>query len=175
MAMRGRDRVDVLARLKFAVTGELNDEVYDTGLYAVGVDGWLVVIGDGWDFMKLIEREQAARLSDDGEVLFLYTDDTPMCAEITSFAGGNEAWSISYDGSNGVGTPTLMGHVPDRARSVLTDAQNEQEAAGGATADVDHIYDVVAKLGQKLVGFRHDETLSEGAHLPVFNLEVVHA
>jgi len=52
IALRDRDRVDVFARLKLEVTGELNEEVYDTGLYAVDVDGWLVLIGDGWDFMS---------------------------------------------------------------------------------------------------------------------------
>lgn len=173
--MRDRDRRDVFARLKFAVAGELHEAVYDTGLYAVDVDGWLVVIGDGWDFMNLVEREQAARLSDRGEVLFLYTDDTPMRAEITSFVGGTEAWSIAYDGSDGAGTPEVAGLLPDGAQALLAEAREAQAAAGGASADVDHIYGVVADLGRQLVGFRHDETLSEGAHRPVFQLGVAAA
>lgn len=159
----------------FAVTGELNEEVYDTGLYTVDIDGWLIVFGDGWDFMGLIEREQAVRLSDRGEVVFLYTDDTPMCAEIAFFVGGKEVWSISYDGLNGIGTPVLAGQLPDGVTSVLALARKEQEAAGGATADVDHLYDVVAEAGRKVVGFRHDETLSTGAHLPIFQLAVANA
>ena len=150
---------------------ELNEEVYDTGLYAVTVDGWLVVMGDGWDFMDLIERDQAIRLSEGGEVIFLYTDDTPMSAELTSFAGGKEAWSITYDGSNGIGTLGLAGQLTDAMQAVIADARKEQDAAGGADAEVDHLYGGVAELGHKLVGFRHDETLSAGKHLPILQLQ----
>ena len=173
VAMRGRDRADVLARLKLAVKRELNEGVYDTGVYAVDADGWLVVIGDGGDFMDRIERADASRLSDGGEVIFLYTDDTPMRAEITSFVGGEAAWSLTYDGSDGVAAPALSGKLPEVAEGLIAQAREEQEAAGGAESGVDHFYDVVAALGRELVGFRHDETLSAGEHLPILELEDV--
>lgn len=164
LATRALDRTAVLTRLGLSVTEELNEEVYDPGLYGVDVDGWFVVFGDGWDFMRLVEPEQARALSSAGEVLYLFTDDTPMCAQLTSYAGGAERWSIVYTGTDEVAEPQLTGPVPDPANTILAELRKEQAAQG---SEVDCMYELVPKLAQALVGFRHDETLSEGAHLPV--------
>jgi len=171
LAIRGRDRADVLAKLKFGVEAEVSE--VDTGLYAVEIDGWLVVMGHGWDFMDLVTRLAAARLSNrsGAEVLYLYTDDTPMSAELTSFVDGSVQWSIVYDGTGGPGRATTEGVLPPEAKPIITAAEAAQKAAGGAKADVDHVYDIVAELGLALVGFRHDRTLDEGKHLPVYQLK----
>lgn len=171
LAIRGRDRTDVLARLKFGVEAELS-EVHDPGLYAVEIDGWLVVIGAGWDFMDLVTRLAAARLSSrcGAEVLYLYTDDTPMTAEITSFLEGQVQWSILYDGTAGPGRATTEGALPPEAKPIIAARQEAQKAAG-PKANVDHVYDTVAALGLALIGFRHDRTLDEGKYLPVYQLK----
>ena len=71
IAMRGRDKAEVLARLKVIVTGEIEDEIYDPGLYAFDIGSWLVIFGDGWDYMDVLTRRDAARLSNKGELLLL--------------------------------------------------------------------------------------------------------
>jgi hypothetical protein len=167
---RGIDRADVLRQLGFSVTAELSEEVFDPGLYAVQIDAWFVVIGDGRDHMDLVTRDHAAKLSERGDALFVFTTDTAMCAEITAFAEGAMAWSILYDGSNGVTKPELFGRPPDEAREVMVAAYVRQDEEGGASAGVDHVYDIPAEVGLRLVGFRHDETLGGGKHLPVYEL-----
>lgn len=157
----------MLAQLQLTATDELQEEVYDPGLYAVAVGDWFVVIGDGSDFMDLVGRDQAIALSKHAPAVYFFTDDAPMCAEITSFVAGQPAWTVSYDGSGGVSTPTLEGIVPTAVQSILAEARKEQNAAG---PDVDHMYDVAANLGRALVGFRHDETLADAAHLPILQL-----
>lgn len=171
LAVRAGDRAEALSRLRFSIAEELNEEVYDTGLYAVDVPDWFVVMGDGWDFMDLVERTQAARLSDHHEVMFFYTDDTPMCAEATLFLGGQMLWSVTYDGATG--TPLVEGVLPDSVGSILAAARAEQKAAGGPEADVDWVYGSVAEIGHSIVGFRHEETLSAGEHLPIYQLEAL--
>jgi hypothetical protein len=178
LATRGRDREQVLARLKFSVTTTHDAAVYDTGLYALEVNGWLVVFGDGWDYMDIVQRGEAQRLSDDGEVLYLYTDDTPMRAAIVSFVGGVEAWSIAYNGENGVSEPELAGKLPVIGEQLLATARAARARSRAwwrrllrpSEPVADHIYDVVAELGRELTGFRHDRTLVEGKHLPVYAL-----
>lgn len=169
--MRGRDRADVLARMKFEIAEELIEEVYDTGLYALEVEDWLVVIGDGWDFMELVPRRLAAKLSNGGEVIFFYTDDTPMKAELTSFADGKVQWSITYDGEDGVSQPAIEGKLPGVSTRVIAAAEKAQRGAGGPKAGVDHIYEITAELGLALVGFRHDQTLGSGNHVPIYRLK----
>lgn len=172
LATRGRDRDATLGRLKFKVTAEIVEPVYDTGLYALEVDDWLVVIGDGFDFMGEVKRAQAAKLSDEGDVMYLFADDSAMAFELAMFSAGKELWSIAYDGSDGVTAPTLEGAVPREVRALLAKLEKEQAKAGGPKADVDHIYDLAPTYGEEVVGFRHDESLSSGDHVPIWQLAV---
>jgi hypothetical protein len=169
IAVRASERAEALSQLQFSVTHELTEAVHDTGLYAVAIADWFVIIGDGNDFMDLVERRQAERLSARAEVLFFYTNDTEMYAELSCYRGGETSWSIFYDGSDGIAEPTIDGPVPARARSIIAAALDEQKAAGEDAADF--IYDAVAEIGRDLVGFRHDQTLGDGAHLPIYQLE----
>lgn len=170
LATRGRDRDAVLGRLKFKILDELVEPVYDTGLFALEVDDWLVVIGDGFDHMGEVKRAQAAKLSDEADVLYLYTDDSAMAFELAMFSEGKELWSITYDGSDGVTAPAFKGTIPFRARSLLAQLEKEQAKAGGPKAGVDHIYELAPTYAKELTGFRHDESLSSGEHVPVWQL-----
>lgn len=172
LATRGRDREGLLRRLQVKVIAEIAEEVYDRGLYALEVEDWLVVIGDGSVHMSEIKRAQAAKLSDEGDVVYLYTDDGPMMFELAMFSGGTEHWSIEYSGSDGVTAPAFEGQVPMRARVLLAGLEKEQAKAGGPKAGVDHIYDLAAVYGKELVGFRHDESLGSGDHVPIWQLAV---
>lgn len=170
LATKGRDRDEVLARLGFQVIAELVEEVYDTGLYALEVDDWLVVIGDGFDYMTVVKRAQAAKLSEGGDVVYLYTDDSAMAFELAMFSGGAASWSISYDGSDGVTAATFEGKVPFEVRAWHARLEKQQAEAGGPKAGVDHIYELAPAYAEKIVGFRHDESLRSGDHVPIWQL-----
>lgn len=170
MATRGRDRDELLARLRFKIVGELVEEVYDTGLYALELDAWFVVIGDGSDHMDKVKRAEAAKLSDGGDVIWLATDDSTMTSELAMFGAGAQLWSTTYDGSDGVMEPTFEGAVPWAARTLLARLEKEQARAGGPKADVDHIYGLAPAYAMELVGFRHDESLGSGDHVPIWQL-----
>ncbi|MDX2088605.1 MAG: hypothetical protein SFX73_12190 [Kofleriaceae bacterium] len=169
-ATKGRDRDDVLGRLGFKIVEEIVEPVYDPGLYALEVDDWLVVIGDGYDHMHSVKRAQAAQLSDGGDVVYLFTDDTPMTFELAMFRAGEPLWTITYDGSDGVTSPTFAGKVPFAMRALLGRLEKEQAKAGGPKADVDHIYELAPVYAKDLVGFRHDESLGSHDHLPIWKL-----
>lgn len=170
LATRGRERNDVLERLQLQIVGELIEEVYDPGFYALEVEDWLVVIGDGRDDMTKVKRNQAQKLSDGGEVLYLDMDDSVMAFELAMFRDNAEAWSVAYDGSDGVTDPQLHGAVPWDVRVLLARLEKQQAGAGGPKAEVDHIYELGATYAGQLVGFRHDETLGSGNHVPVWQV-----
>lgn len=172
VAVRDGTRDDVLAQLQFAAKAQHDEAIYDTGLYAVDVNGWVIVIGDGWDFMDLVQREHAAQLARRGEVVFFYADDSAMATELSSFSEGGLRWSFAYDGSDGPRAPQLEGDVPEAVTAALAAALDEKARATGEDADLDYIYDVAAAAGLELLGFRHDQSLSSGKHLPIFELSV---
>lgn len=170
LATRGRERETVLRRLSYKVIAEIVEEVYDTGLYALEIDDWLIVIGDGSDYMDQVKRAQARKLSDEGDVLYLYTDDSTMTFELAMFSSGAELWAIAYDGSDGVTSPVIEGAIPFEVRALLARLEAAQAKAGGPKADVDHIYDLAPTYAKQLVGFRHDESLGSGEHVPIWQL-----
>lgn len=170
LATRGRDRDDVLERLRFKIIGELVEEVYDTGLYALEVDDWLVVLGDGFTHMDKVKRAEAARLSEGGDVIFLHTDDAAMTFEVAMFGEREEKWSITYDGSDGVTAPVFAGAVPWGARTLHAKLEKAQANAGGPKSEVDHIYDLAAAYAMEVVGFRHDRSLGTGEHVPIWQI-----
>lgn len=170
LATRGRAPEDVLGHLRLKVTGELVEPVYDTGLYALEVDDWTVVIGDGFDHKDKVKRAAAAKLSEGGEVIYLATDDSTMTFELAMFQGGEARWSIAYDGRDGVTAPTLAGPVPMAARALLARLEKKQSAAGGPKSAVDQIYELAPTYAKEVVGFRHDETLGSGDHVPIWQV-----
>lgn len=170
LATRGRDPADVLERLKFKVVGELVEEVYDTGLYALEVDDWVVVIGDGTGHLDQVKRAEAARLSEGGDVVYLTTDDAAMAFELAMFRERELLWSIAYDGHDGVTAPTFTGAVPWAARVLLGKLEKAQAEAGGPKAESDHIYELAPIYAMELVGFRHDVSLGSGEHVPIWQL-----
>lgn len=170
LATRGRERDDVLASLRFKLVGELVEPVYDTGLYGLEIEPWIVVIGDGADHMDKVKRAAAASLSDVSDVVYLHTDDTVMAFELAMFSGGTLKWSITYDGSDGVTAPSFEGAVPWDARVLLARLEKDQAKAGGPKAGVDHIYELAPIYAAELVGFRHDESLGSGDHVPIWQL-----
>ncbi len=170
LATKGRERDEVLARVGFKVIAEIDEPAYDPGLYALEVDDWLVVIGDGFDYMAEVKRAQAAKLSEGGEVVYLFLDDAAMAFELSVFGEGALLWSIAYDGRDGVTDPAFEGKVPFELRAWHARLEKQQAAAGGPKAGVDHIYGLAADYAEKLVGFRHDESLGSGDHVPVWQL-----
>jgi len=170
LAIRGCDRDEVLASLRFKIVGELIEPVYDTGLYALEVENWLVVVGDGADHMDKVKRAEAARLSEREDVVYLFTDDTSMTFELVMFSAGKERWSVAYDGADGVTAPSFGGTVPWDVRTLVAKLEKEQAKAGGPKADVDHMYELAPRYAMELVGFRHDESLGSGDHVPVWQL-----
>jgi len=105
-----------------------------------------------------------------GDVVYMYTDDAAMAFELAMFRGGKELWSIAYDGGDGVTAPSFEGAVPWGARALLGKLEKEQAKAGGPKADVDHTYELAPTYAKEMVGFRHDESLRSGDHVPIWQL-----
>lgn len=168
IAARNGSGSSVLPQLGLARERQSQEAVEDPGLYGLALaSGWYLAIGDGSDFLQHLQEEQAEALSRSGEALFFFTDDTPMVTRLASYQRGSLAWAITYDGSHGVGDVDLEGSPPPLVSDALTRLRSEQEAAGGATAGVDHLYDLTADVARALIGFRHDEILGVGEWAPV--------
>jgi hypothetical protein len=168
IALRGGTRDGVLLRLQLWARERSDEPVYDPGLYGASLPGgWYLAIGDGGQYMTQLKEAHASSLSRNGEALFFYTDDTPMCTRLASYQRGELAWAITYDGSNGVGEPDIFGKLPESSVECVERVRAEQAGAGGRDSDTDYIYGLTMYVAEALIGFRHDETLSDGGIKPI--------
>lgn len=169
LAVKNAEVATCLATTGLRQKASVEGEVCDPGLYCVQLPaGWRVVMGDGWDFMDLVDAGHAKQLSKGTDALFLSTDDTSMCARLAWLRDGQESWALEYDGSNGRSEPVVTGAPPPPVAQVI-DACRARQA--GAAPDVDVMYEVVPEVAKALTGFRHDETLAEGQCGPGLVLE----
>ncbi len=168
LAVKAGDLATVLDVVALSQKQELHEEVYDPGHYALKLEQWWIVIGDGSEAMHTMEEAHAKALSTGTEALFFTCNDTSMCARLVAFSGGKESWALDYDGSNGPGKNVVSGKPPAVVTQAIAKAEEEQRKAG---KDVDYAYDAAPEIGLALTGFRHDQTLSSGEHLPIFVLQ----
>lgn len=168
--MKRRAVSAVLEALGFRVQAECNEAVYDPGLFAVALPNeWVVVFGDGSDELGTMQPEHGRAQSVGTEAVFFTCNDSSMCAAIRGYRDGEELWSLQHDGSQGPPSVALAGNPPSIVKETLARLQDEQRQSG--EDDVDHVYDASPQIGLALTGFRHDETLSSGEHVPIFVLD----
>ena len=166
IATRGSPADVVLAALGLDRIDSRSEAVFDPGIFGVDLPGgWFLVLADGWEHMDSLSEKHAIELLSSHECWFFLTDDTSMCARLAAYADGYLAWSITYDGSNGSGMPTVDGTPPAVVTAELRNTRDRQLAAGDR--GVDHIYDFPAGVADRLLGFRHDRTLADGEFTPI--------
>lgn len=171
VAVKGVSLEEVIHRIGWTDTGE-TIEMMDTGLYGIELaGGWALIVADGSHHMDRLTVDHARSLSYDRQTVYLRQSDTSMTAEIHGFEHGQETWLVDYDGSDGIAEPTTGGTAPVALAAVLNRCRADQEHAGGRTAGVDHMYEVVLELGLAVVGFRHDRIPEEGGPEPFHVLE----
>ena len=163
IAMAPKMAAPALAKLKLERAAQAEEPIYDPGLYAVALPtGWFVVFADGSEHMSRLQERDAADLSSDGDALFFYCDDTPMCTRLALYSGGTAVWALEHDGSVAGSAMQTTGSVPERAMGLLREARVAQAAEDpGDEWPVDHLYDVTATFALEYIGFRHDVTLTE--------------
>jgi hypothetical protein len=165
VAVQGVGLEHALAQIGWVDTQRRVDFM-DPGLYGFELPGgWTLVVGSGYDYRHRVRPELAAQLSRLGFAVHLTHSDGDMNGQITAFRDGSELWRVSYDGGRGVSEPVLHGEVPSGLGAILARCSAAQEEAGGPSANVDYMYEVVIELGDELVGFRHDRDLDGDFHL----------
>lgn len=170
VAVKDAALAPVLKAIGLREESQSDEEIYDPGIYAVTMPGgWLVVMGDGWDFMHIVEESHAKVLSKGAEAIHFYCDDTSMTATMTAFANGTKTWGLEYEPRH----LKISGKPPAIVEEVVARVCEEQEKEDAKTNEkypVDHVYDAAPQIGLALTGFRHDQTLGSGDVLPILIL-----
>jgi hypothetical protein len=154
IAFETEDREEALRLLGLTDTGEPDDANDAPVSGAVLPTGWFVVFFNDFGF---VTPERLARLSAGRTIIACQVEEHVMASASDCYEDGRRVWSVSHVSENGPFDLTAEGDLPDGFADLRNSLFKEQEAAGGAEADVDYIFGIPVQLAQKICGYRYDQ------------------
>lgn len=143
------------ALLGLRPTGETL-EIPEAPLVGADLDrGWYLVVAQGCDH-PLIADDFVSRVSQGREVVACSIEEHVMVSSAALWLDGACVWSVVHDAQQSIDHFTVAGTPPVAFAGVRDRLLGEQEAEGGAEADVDLVFDLPLELASGIVGFRHD-------------------
>ena len=156
LAVRGKPPVAVLEELGLRATGArggLGSAAIHGGPAAAG---WYLVVAEGAEH-RFLAPAVARRLSAGCELLTCTVEEHVMFSQAASWRDGHQEWTVTHRGEQGPVGLEVAGEPPSEFPAVRERLEAQQEAEGGAEADVDYLFEIPVVLVQQSIGFKHDE------------------
>jgi len=156
IAVRGKSPESVLAELKLARTGKLEETPEAPFSAAALPGGWFLVIANDCNYA---DRAPLKKLSQGAEVAACALEEHVMASGASGYRDGEERWSIMHDSERGLSHLNISGDPPKAAGAIHKRAEAKQAAEGGDDAEVDYLFEVPVEVAAKMTGFRHDRSM----------------
>jgi hypothetical protein len=158
LAVRGGKRDSVLGILGLRGTG-IFEEIPESDITGAALPtGWYLILADR-DHPPFMEGKTLARLSAAGEVLTWFIEEHVMCSYAALWSGGRQHLSVAHFSDKGINHLKTEGDLPLVFGPIRNRLSAMQQAAGGAKAKIDHIFDIPVELVEQLTGYRHDRVM----------------
>ena len=159
-ATRGIGADAALALQELAATG-VDANYLESPVSAVSLEGgWLLVVASGCDH-RITSASILAKLSVGCEVVACTVEEHVMFSSSELWSDGRRVWRVEHDAQLAFDHLIATGSPPDDFASTRAHFAAQQEAEGGAKAEVDFYFEIPLVLAQSRVGFKHDETSAE--------------
>lgn len=155
LVVRGKPASAVLAELGLRPTGRRSLEGEAPLVGAASADGWYLVVADAAEH-RLLEPAVVGPLSRDCQVVTCTVEEHVMFSAAAEWRDGRERWRVWHRGEDGPVGLEETGTLPAEYAGIRDELQAQQRAAGGAAAEVDHLFDIPVALVRALTGYRHD-------------------
>lgn len=171
VAVKGGDSDTVHRTLNVSPAGG-REEFQESPIVGAALpSGWYLVIVDGSDDCDVHDQEILAILSSGGEAISCAVLEGTMFSMASHWRAGVQTWSVMHNASQGVYSLDIEGELPPEFSAIHDNAKSAQDADGGKTADVDHLFDVPIELAKSITGFRYDEDIGGAGEFPFVVLE----
>ena len=161
VAVKGRPVSEILRELRLRPTGarSLEGEVPFVG--ALLDTGWYLIVMPGGDRLEHYEKTThpvlapsvLARLSSNCQVVTCSVEEHVIFSQATGWRNGERVWTVTHEPQ----TLDEEGTLPAEYAQLRDRLVAQQEAEGGASADVDSLFEIPVVLVQTFVGYKHDE------------------
>ena len=147
---------EVHAKLGLTGTGAIGD-FYDFPLGGLMLpSGWYLLAAKRCDHVILSDRF-LREVSAGSTIVACSIEEHVMYQSAAFWDGGREIWSVQHRGGDcEIMDLVVKGSPPDTLRELHARHLAEQEAEGGADADVDYIAEIPLELARSITGFKHD-------------------
>jgi len=122
--------------------------------------GWYLVTANR-GHPAFMDDATLKRLSESSDVVTCFVEEHVMCSAASLWAGGRQVWSAMHAGDQSIEHLETKGSLPPVFASISDRLRAEQAAAGGKSAEVDHIFDIPVEMVAQLTGYRHDRVMPE--------------
>ncbi|MGV3661604.1 MAG: hypothetical protein ACO1TE_15560 [Prosthecobacter sp.] len=150
-----------LRRLSLVETGE-TEEFPESLIATARMDtGWQVLWYNKY-VCKFLRTDTVREISLEHDVLVCAVEEHSMGSSASLWRGGSRVWHLDHDGSGGPKGRALKaeGALPECFAGIRDEMERAQKEEGGATADVDMLFEIPLRVAQALIGFKHDEDSS---------------
>jgi hypothetical protein len=102
-------------------------------------------------------------------VLSCQVEKHVMFSAARCYSNGREAWSVWYNSQRGRYDLSTRGTPPAEFAPIRIRLNANQDDSGGATSNVDHIFDIPVELAFELTGYSHDRVKFDWGR-PIFTV-----
>lgn len=156
LAVHGIPYDATLERLALGKTDEFADYAEQDFTGRAIPNGWSVVVARGCND-RIIGTQQLASLSLGCDVIACSVEEHVMFSFAELWSDGQRVWRVEHDAQKGIDHISSEGALPGYLEAVRRQYTEQQEAAGGTSADGDFYFEIPPALAQARVGFKHDE------------------
>jgi hypothetical protein len=147
-------RGDLLRRLGFRDLGEV-DEANEAAFSIAEIPNWTVVFSNDFEYGA---AGNIRGLSRGSTVVACQVEEHVMVSATHCLTNGALSWSVRHDGGeHGPYDLHVDGELPAAFDGIKRRLHAEQDADGGAEANVDLGFDIPLELAMDATGYRHDQ------------------
>lgn len=152
IAVQGGDGAALLQQCGLASCGAASDEVGSEFACAVLPGGWFVLVSGKarLNLEGLLSIASVDRAALGGEV-----EEHVNFSRLLGYRDGRQAWAVTHDPEVGCDNLSVEGEPPAPFEDIRSDLVGRQEA--DAAGDVDYMFDLPVRLGQRLCGYCVDQ------------------
>lgn len=164
IAVKGISKANVLTRLKFRETDEVDEWNEAPFSWSEIATGWIIITSNENDSLFL---ESATALSLGAELLLCQVEESAMYSTISYFENGREVWNVTHNGQESISDLSVQGTPPPACAEIEENLTNQQKQ--DATGSVDYLFDLPIELAARITGYRHDQIQFTWGH-PTFTI-----
>jgi hypothetical protein len=112
-------------------------------------DGWYLI----WFADEFVSEGTLRKTSAGRDAIAGFLEEHVMYSATSGWHDGAKLWELQHDAQKGMYHLEANGELPAAYGAIREAAYAKQRAAGGASAEVDHIFDIPPEVGRSLTGF----------------------